>query len=111
MMRIAMSPAAAALLRVLVARAGADRNRILLTEAESTDWHSLTFAGERHQIAVRVTGSDSLEIARRICAGLEDVEFDIRGLVVGDIAVVRAPSRGLDGASELTIEALTIACD
>jgi hypothetical protein len=43
MMRLAISPAAAALLRALIARACADRDRILLTEVHSTDWQSLTF--------------------------------------------------------------------
>ncbi len=46
MMKLAMSPAAAGLLRALLGRAGLDRNRILLTEFRSTDWHSLTLAGE-----------------------------------------------------------------
>ena len=44
MMKLAMSPAAAGLLRALLERAGVDRNRILLSEFRSTDWCSLTFA-------------------------------------------------------------------
>jgi hypothetical protein len=43
MMRMAMSVAAAGLLRELLRRSGVDRNRILLTEFRSTDWQSLTF--------------------------------------------------------------------
>src|SRR5690348_9065936 len=35
MMKIAMSPAAGALLRALIARSGVDRNRILLTDVHS----------------------------------------------------------------------------
>ena len=48
MNRIAMSSAASGLLRALIARSGIPRNRILLTDAQSTDWRSLTFTGERH---------------------------------------------------------------
>src|SRR5207237_8099764 len=72
MLKIAMSPAASALLRALIGRAGVPRDRILLTDAESVDWRSLTLSGERHQIALRIPGPDSSEIAERMCSGLED---------------------------------------
>lgn len=106
-----MSPAAAALLRALVARGRVERNRILLTDAHSTDWRSLTFTGERHHIALRVTGRDSGEIVGRMCADLEDAEFSIPGVLVADIGLVGAPTRAPDGATELMIEALTVADD
>lgn len=64
MMKMALSPAAASLLRALLARAGIDRNRILLTEILSTPWHSLTFAGERHRIDLRVPGPGAAVAAR-----------------------------------------------
>jgi hypothetical protein len=111
MMKIAMSSAASALLRALIARAGVERNRILLTDAVSTDWQSLTFAGERHRLSLRVAGSDSHEVALRMCAGLEDAEFSIPGLLVADIGLAGAARRALDGATDLTIEALTVADD
>jgi hypothetical protein len=111
MMKIAMSSAASALLRALIARAGVERNRILLTDAVSTDWQSLTFAGERHRLSLRVAGSDSHEVAQRMCAGLEDAEFSIPGLLVADIGLAGAARRALDGATDLTIEALTVADD
>jgi hypothetical protein len=108
MICIPMSPAAAALLRVLGARAAIARDRILLTDAHSTDWQSLTFTGERHHIALRVTGPGSRAAVERMCAGLEDAEFSIPGLLVADIGVVGTPISKLDGSTELTIEALTI---
>ncbi|HEY4071050.1 MAG TPA: hypothetical protein VGM04_05780 [Sphingomicrobium sp.] len=111
MMKIATSSAASALLRALIARARVDRNRILLTDVHSTDWRSLTFTGERHEIALRVAGPDSLEVSNRICAGLEDAEFSIPGMFVADIGAVGAPRRTPDGATELLIEALTIVSD
>jgi hypothetical protein len=106
-----MTPAAAALLRALIARTGVERDRILLSDAHSTDWQSLTFNGQRHRLELRVTGWDSREIVARMRDGLEDAEFSIAGLFVADIAVVGTPQRGPDGATELTIEALTIAGD
>jgi hypothetical protein len=111
MMKIPMSSAANALLRALIARSGAERNRILLTDAFSTDWQSLTFAGERHHISFRVAGSDSDEVAKRMCADLENAEFSIPGLLVADIRLVGAARRTPDGTTELAIEALTIADD
>lgn len=111
MMRIAMSPAAGALLRALSARAAVDRNRILLTDVHSTDWRSLTFTGERHQLWLRVTGADSTAVVERMCGGIEDCEFSIAGMLVADIAVVGIPRRAPDGATELIIEALTISDD
>jgi hypothetical protein len=111
MMKIAISPAATALLRALVGRAAVDRNRILLTDAHSTDWQSLTFTGERHQLSLRVTGADSSEVVGRMCARLDDAEFSIPGVLVADIAVVGSPRRASDGATELVVEALTISED
>jgi len=75
MMKLAMSPAAAGLLRALIARAGIDRDRILLTEFRSIDWQSLTFVGERHEMELRVPGPDAGAITERLTAGLADANF------------------------------------
>lgn len=111
MTRMAMSPAAAALLRALIARAGVDRERILLTDVHSADWQSLTFTGERHQLALRIGGREAATVAARLCDGLEDAEFSIPGMFVGDIAPVGSPRPARDGSVEVVIEALTIAGD
>ena len=111
MMRIAMSAAASALLRALTARAGAPRDRILLTDVHSTDWQSLTFSGERHHLSLRVPGPGSREIVERMCSGLSDAQLSIAGLLVADIGVIGTPTRALDGSTELMIEALTISED
>ena len=111
MNRIPMSAAAAALLRVLIARSGAPRDRILLSDAQSIDWRSLTFTGERHLIELRVAGPESKRVVERMCAGLEDAEFSIPGVIVADIGIARAPSRAADGSTNLTIEALTVTED
>ena len=46
-----------------------------------------------------------------MCAGLEDAEFSIPGVIVADIGVLATPSLGFDGSTTLTIEALTVAAD
>lgn len=109
MMKMAMSPAAAALLRSLLARAGVERDRILLTEFRSTDWQSLTFVGERHEIRLRIPGPDSRVVAGRLLDRLEDAELEVWGHFVADIAVVEGPIHREDGSIELEIEALTVA--
>lgn len=109
MMKLAISAAAAGLLRALLARAGVDRNRILLSDFRSTDWNSLTFTGERHTITLRIPGPGSGSVADLLIGGLEDADFRIPGQIVADIALVRPPTSGADGTITLTIEALTVA--
>lgn len=111
MNRIPMSNAASSLLRALVGRAEVPRDRILLSEVHSVDWRSLTFNGERHQIELRVTAPDSRLIVDRMCAGLEDAEFSIPGVIVADIGVACEIKSGFDRSTTVTIEALTVAAD
>lgn len=66
MMRLAMSDAAAGLLRALLGRSGVPRNRILLTRIRSVDWQSLTFVGERHELELRIPGPGSDAIAKLV---------------------------------------------
>jgi len=109
MMKLALSPAAAGLLRALIARAGIDRDRILLTNFQSIDWQSLTFMGERHEMELRVPGPDADRLAELLSAGLNDAEFSIPGQIVADIGLERPAIRQPDGSVSLHIEALTIA--
>lgn len=111
MNRLPMSPAASALVRALVARAGVPRERVLLIDVQSVDWRSLTFNGERHLIELRIPAPGSQTIVDRMCEGLAEVEFSIPGTIVADIGVAGRPGRGLDGSISLTIEALTLASD
>jgi len=108
MMKLAMSAAAAGLLRALLLRVGVDRNRILLTDFRSTDWRSLTFAGERHRIDLRVPGPRAAEVAELLTRDLGEADFSIPGQIVADIAVEGAMIEHPDGAISLTVEALTI---
>lgn len=107
-MKLAMSTAAAGLLRALLARAGVDRNRILLSNFRSTDWNSLTFAGERHEITLRVPGPNAPMIAALLIDGLAEADFTIPGQIVADIGLVRPLVGQTDGAILVEIEALTV---
>jgi len=108
MNRIAISPAAAAVLRALIGRAGVPRDRILLTCVKSVDWRSLTLNGERHQLQLRVPAPEAAAIVERMCTGLDEAEFSIPGVIVADIALEGDPIRELDGSISLAIEALTV---
>ena len=108
MMRMAMSPAAAGLLRSLLCRAGVNRDRILLTEFRSTDWQSLTFMGEQHRIALRIPAPGAVEILASLVNGLEDDELAVPGHVVADVALASEPERQADGSITVVIEALTV---
>ena len=109
MNRIPMSTAASGLLRALIARAGVSRDRLVLPGVTSTDWQSLTMAGERHVVDLRVIGPAAACVAHRLCSGLEDAEFSITGQIVADIAVIAGPESSPDGSATVKIEALTIA--
>ena len=106
-----LSSAAAGLLRALIARSGARRSDVLLTEVRSVDWRSLTFDGERHEISMRFTGEEAALEADRMVDRMEDYEFSLNGAIVADINVVgRCVGLG-DGSVSLAIEALTISSD
>jgi len=108
MMRLAMSPAAAGLLRSLLRRAGVERDRILLTEFRSTDWQSLTFIGEQHRIRLRIPGPASAEIAARLVNGIEEADIAVPGHVLADIALAGEPESQPDGSTLIELEALTV---
>jgi hypothetical protein len=109
MLRVAMSQAAAGVLRALLARANVRRDRILLTELRSVDWQSLTFIGERHEIELRIPPPTAAGIARAVASGLAEAEFNIPGQIVADIALTAGPRVHPDSSITLQIEALTIA--
>src|SRR4051794_22913628 len=109
MNRMPMSAAASALLRALIARSGAARDRILLSDVRSVDWQSLTLSGEHHEFQLRVPRPGSRAVVERMLAGLEEAEFSIPGVIVADIGVVGAPGFGFDGSTTVAIEALTVA--
>ena len=108
MMKLALSPAAAGLLRAILARGGIDRDRILLTEFRSVDWQSLTFVGERHRMQLRVPGPDASSLVARLVDNLGHDDFSVPRQIVADIALEQPPMTNPDGSITLFLEALTI---
>jgi len=108
MTRLPMSSAAASLLRALLSRAAEHRNRILLTDYRSTDWQSLTFAGERHELRFRIAGPKAEALYDRVTGDLSEAEFSIPRRILADIAIFGTPTREPDGSISFAIEALTI---
>ena len=102
-----MSRAASGLIRSLLARVGENRDRILLINIGSVDWQSLTFTGERHVLALRISGPDGEAVAEQLTAGLADAEFAIPDHIVADIAAESVTDEE-NGSILVTIEALTI---
>jgi hypothetical protein len=108
MLNIAMSRAAAGLLRALLERGGTERHRFLLSEIRSVDWQSLTLAGERHAIQLRIAGPDAEHVAEKFLDGIEEAEFVIRGQIVADIALATPARQDFDGSVTFDLEALTV---
>ena len=91
---------AMALLRALAATGPA----FTLTEAESRDWSSATFTGERHRLRIEL--ADDAATSRWL-AGLPEAELTVRGRLVADVAVTE--TRRDAGRVHAVVEALTIA--
>ena len=102
-----LSPAAALLLRSLLARAGLNPNRIFLSRFRSVDWQSLTFTGERHEIGLRLAGPDAAGALERLREGLSDAEWNLHGHVIADIVIVGTTAAD-DGSIDVDLEALTL---
>ncbi len=109
MMGLAMSRAAAALLRALLDRGNVRRDRILLSDFSSVDWQSLNLIGERHVIHIRIPGPDADSVVQALTHDLSEAEFRVSGQIVADIALTSPPERAADGSISVRIEALTIA--
>ena len=108
-MRPPLSPAAAGILRGLIARAKIERERVLLSNFRSIDWQSLTFIGERHEIRLIILPPEAREAAARIIDRLADAEWHIAGQIVADIGLAAPNCVNTDGSVSLSLEALTIA--
>lgn len=121
-MRMMMRDAHAKLLRAIRAILAEDPALIaspvdglqpLVVEGLASErWASLTFTGQRHRLDLRLTGHpDRIEAARRaITARLCGAEFDLKGHIVADMALV-ASETCRDGDLEscsMCFEALTV---
>lgn len=108
MTRPRLSPAASALVRALLHRAAIPTDRILLTHCISTDWRSLTFIGERHQLGFRIAGPDASASATSFTSGIEEADLPLGRGFVGDIALAAPLAPQEDGSVLVELEALTL---
>lgn len=108
MIKIPMSAAGSGLVRALLARAGVSREQVRLVAYRATDWRSLTFTGERHELTLRIPGEDRATIARRLLDGLDEHEFTLTGQIVADLASNMTATTDREPAIEVRVEALTV---
>lgn len=73
----------------------------------SRPWASITFAGERHKLVLRLPGPGAQAAVDAFLDGLADREFALRGHIVADIEATGIERDG-DGQIRLTLEALTV---
>jgi len=74
---------------------------IIVESCESTEWASLTFAGRRHRIVLRVPPMAAAAAQSRLADG-----FDLAGSIVAGIEIIAAAP--VADAVTLTIAVLTI---
>ena len=58
-----------------------------------TAWASITFAGARHRLEVLFEGAQGVAAGEEFIAALPEHEFDIRGQLVADAAVMEVDHR------------------
>lgn len=79
---------------------------LVVEEIRSRSWASATFAGVRHELTMRLEGDGAEACADAFLHGLEEREFDLRGHILADIALV-SQTRAT-GLVRLSLEALTL---
>jgi hypothetical protein len=101
-----MSDPTTALIRAVRARF----DDFTVEEAASRSWASGTFAGTRHRLTFRSEGEDVEASADAFLVDLADAEFDLRGHILADIALVsHTIGQGASGPlARISLEALTV---
>lgn len=81
---------------------------LTVEELRSRSWASATFAGARHELSFRLEGDGAAGAAEAFLGTLTAAEFDLRGHVLADIALV-SEARSDDGnLVRISLEALTV---
>jgi hypothetical protein len=81
---------------------------IVCESRTSRPWTSVTFAGERHALALIVSGARAGEAADAFLAGLADMDVNLPGHLLVDIAAVSDTREKDGGRVRLDLEAVTI---
>lgn len=99
-----MSPAGAELERTIRDSLLAFGAAAEVEERVSRLWASITFSGERHRLTLRIESDGGALDA--FLDGLSEREFELRGHILADIAVVENVRES--NLVRLTLEALTV---
>jgi len=102
-----LTAAGAELRRALVANFVDLGAAVTFESLSSRAWASITFAGERHRLALCLPGPGAQAAVDAFLDGLGDREFALRGHVVADIEATGIQRDG-EGQIRLTLEALTV---
>lgn len=81
-----------------------------IEEIRSRSWASATFAGVQHELTFRLEGEGAEASADELLLDIGEREFDLRGHIVADIALVsRTRASGPRGPLvRICLEALTL---
>lgn len=101
-----LNDATTAFLRAI--RVTFDTFEVEIEELRSRSWASATFVGARHELTFRVSGEGATSAADRFIATLGAAEFDLRGHVLADLALVSEERRDGEDAVRIQVEALTV---
>ena len=74
---------------------------------ESRSWASITFAGARHRLGLRLEGEKAAPAADAFLAGLADQDVELRGHLLADLSLLE-DERVDGGPVRLSLEALTV---
>ncbi len=112
-MKARLAPAQGRLVRALDQwiAAGGDPPLLTIEEFESEPWASLTYTGERHHLAVRLTGTAAqiAQARRRLEELLDDPDLALGNRFVADLAISVGPRTQGDAPTvALAIEALVL---
>jgi hypothetical protein len=77
-------------------------------EIRSRSWASATFTGARHELTFRIAGDGAREAADAFLANLSAAEFQLRGHIMADIALLWEERKDGEDGVRISLEALTV---
>ena len=81
---------------------------VCIEEIRSRSWASATFVGARHELTFSIAGDGTVEAADHFIRHLEAKEFELRGHIMADIALVSEERRDGEDKVRISLEALTV---
>lgn len=81
---------------------------LVFENIRSRSWASVTFSGARHELSFRISGEGAAEAADHFIRHLEAREFELRGHIMADIALVSEERTDGEDWVRISLEALTV---